>query len=88
MMMMMMPLVMTTMLQLQSNLNRTDNLTHLYQPGYMGFATPWWPSENNHNLQQRNLTIKVGKHWLTSCSNTMRRHVAATNQFMCTGEFL
>ena len=24
----------------------------------------------------------------TSCSNTVRRHVAATNRFMCTGEFL
>ena len=24
----------------------------------------------------------------TSCSNTVRRHVAATNRFVCTGEFL
>ena len=24
----------------------------------------------------------------TSCSNTVRRHIAATNRFVCTGEFL
>ena len=31
--------------------------------------------------------LKVGTHWVTSCSNTLHRHVAATNRSVCTGDF-
>ena len=31
--------------------------------------------------------FKVGTHQATSCSNMLWRHVAATNQFVCSGEF-
>ena len=30
--------------------------------------------------------IQVGTHQAASCSNMSRRHVAATNRFVCTGE--
>ena len=38
-----------------------------------------------HNINKR---FKVGTHLGTSCSNTLQRHVAATNLFVCAGEFL
>ena len=31
-------------------------------------------------------SIKVGTHKATNCSNMSRRHVTATNRFVCTGE--
>ena len=32
--------------------------------------------------------FNVGTHQATSCRNMLRRHIAATNRFVCTGEFL
>ena len=43
------------------------------------------------NLQQRVAATDHSMWWTgraTSCSNKVRRHVAATNSFVCTGEFL
>ena len=38
-----------------------------------------------HNINRR---FRVGTHLATSFSNTLQRHVAATNRFVCAGEFL
>ena len=39
-------------------------------------------------ISLHNRRFKVGTHLATSCSNTLQRHVAATNRFVCAGEFL
>ena len=39
-------------------------------------------------ISLHNRRFKVGTHLATSCSNTLQRHVAATNRFVCAGQFL